>query len=276
MHRLQVVRELKRDALGRVELLQRDQELFVRRVACGGRIPGSGLAARLLLARERRALGVLEGLPGVPVLVEDPELAAAPGADGARPAARDVLVRTWIAGEPLHRAARLHEDFFDHADRLVAAAHERGVCHNDLHKEQNLVVGADGYPALIDFQLASCHAPGVGRGRRFCARTAEDFRHLQKHRRRYTRDGRGPASQLTGGTGHGLRRAPLSTFWRRFVKPVYIRVTRDLLRTRDGEERRSSSGPWPEWGPPMGPRPGLISSLPRQGQRSAQLHEVRE
>ena len=70
----QVVRELKRDALGRVELLRRDQALFVRRVACGGRIPGSGWAARLLLARERRALSALAGLPGVPRLVDDCEL----------------------------------------------------------------------------------------------------------------------------------------------------------------------------------------------------------
>ena len=41
--------------------------------------------------------------------------------------------------------------------------------------------------------------------------------------------------------------------WRRFGKPVYVLVTRRLLRTRDGEERRPSSGPWPEWSEPLGP-----------------------
>jgi hypothetical protein len=34
---------------------------------------------------------------------------------------------------------------------------------------------------------------------------------------------------------------------------VYEFVTRRLLRTRDGEARRATSGPWPEWTAPLGP-----------------------
>ena len=68
------MRILKRDAFGRVELVSLStgtdgEKLAIRRVACGGRIPGSALVARVLLAREARALRVLAADPpqaGVP------------------------------------------------------------------------------------------------------------------------------------------------------------------------------------------------------------------
>ena len=116
------------------------------------------------------------------------------------------------------------------------------------------MVGDDGRPALIDFQLASVHAM---RGPRFATRCHEDLRHLQKHRRRYTRDGRAPHGVAQEGAGAGRERRPLSKAWRRFGKPVYLFVTRSLLRTKDGEARRDSAGPWPTWGAAIGPkRPG--------------------
>ena len=246
---------LKQDSFGRVErLMGPGGELCLRRVAVGGRIPGSGQVARLLLGRERRALAALRGLEGVPQLLEDEEAAAAASLDGRVPPRGAVVVRQWLAGEALHRASRLNEDFFDHLDELVEAVHLRGVCHNDLHKEQNIVVGEDGFPWLIDFQLASVHR---GAGRRVESRRRDDLRHVQKHRRRYTRDGRGPvAAGAAHGRGLGVRRSPLALLWRRLGKPVYNAVTRGLLRTRDGEERRDSSGPWPRWEGPLGPRGG--------------------
>ncbi|MCP3917264.1 MAG: phosphotransferase [bacterium] len=246
-----MLRELKRDALGRVELLEGPGGRVVRRVACGSRIPGSRWAARHLMERERRALQSLGGMDAVPHLPEGSQAAAVPSADGRPPRAADVLVRSYIAGEPLHRASTLPVDFFDRLDELVQLVHARGVCHNDLHKEQNVVVRADGRPALIDFQLASYHASG---SRKFAARVHDDLRHVQKHRRRYTRDGRGPeAAGVAHGAGLGKRRTLIARAWRRGVKPVYVFVTRRLLRTRDGEERRPSSGPWPEWVEPVGP-----------------------
>jgi serine/threonine protein kinase len=135
----------------------------------------------------------------------------------------------------------------------VHALHARGVCHNDLHKEQNVLVDPEGRPKLVDFQLASCHAR---RGRLFASRAREDLRHVEKHRRRYTRLGRGPQGgpEPSSGAGRDLRRSWLARTWRRLGKPVYVFVTRSLLRTRDGEERRPSSGPWPLWTEPIGRR----------------------
>jgi RIO-like serine/threonine protein kinase len=243
---------LKRDALGRVEREERDGRVRVRRVACGGRAPGSAWVARRLLARERRALLALAERAELEGLVPRVE---ADGASGA------VLVRSWIAGVPLSRAESLPVDFFDRLDRLVERVHAAGVCHNDLHKEQNVLVRPDGRPALVDFQLASVHR---ARTRAFESRARDDLRHVQKHRRRYLALGRGPAgaagsdpeadarARIERGLGHGLGRSPLAWLWRRLAKPVYRFVTRGLLGTRDGEERRPSSGPWPRWTPPAG------------------------
>jgi len=229
---------LKSDALGRVErVVAADGSVRVRRVACGGGIPGSRFVARRLLARERRALETLAGVAGVPRILE-----IAPG----------ILERSWIEGAPLSRAEALPEDFFDRLDDLVREIHARGVCHNDLHKEQNVLVAADGWPALLDFQLASVHRPG---SRFLASRALDDLRHVEKHRRRYTRDGRGPRGILVScGAGHGIPRSPVALVWRRTVKPAYVFVTRRILGTRDGEPRRESSGPWPSWAPPLRPR----------------------
>ncbi|MDP6740498.1 MAG: phosphotransferase [Planctomycetota bacterium] len=242
-----IITELKSDLLGSVELLGRGEERVVRRLATGSRLPGSALLARHLMARERRSLGVLTGLAGVPRVV-DPEPWASL-AEGKR--AASILLREHISGEPLHRARVLPRDFFDLLDGLVLALHEHGVCHNDLHKEQNILVQSDGRPALIDFQLASVHA---GQGALFRSRVQDDLRHLQKHRRRYTRDGRGPVGEPEQlGPFHGLPRTGTSALWRRTGKPLYLLLTRGLLKTRDGEERRPSSGPWPEWTDALGP-----------------------
>ncbi|MEO0652176.1 MAG: serine/threonine protein kinase [Planctomycetota bacterium] len=225
-------RVLKRDGLGRVELVPRDGEWVIARVACGGRLPGSGLVARQLLARERRALERLDGLERFPRWL---------GGSGSRGE------RSWIEGQPLHLATALPRDFFALLRSLVEDLHGRGVCHNDLHKEQNILVRPDGRPALIDFQLASVHRR---RGRTYRARCHDDLRHVRKHELRYERQGR-PKRPDERGRVALPKRSPLAAVWRRSGKPLYNFVTRRLLRTRDGEERRPSSGPWPVWTEPL-------------------------
>ena len=241
----QVDRVLKEDTFGRVERLTSEGERLTRRVASGGSVPLSGVIARYLARREQRALAHLTGSCGAPCVASDEAAASAEGPDGRAPKRSDVFLRTWIDGVPLPLATKLPADFFDLLDGLVSELHARGVCHNDLHKEPNIIVTPDGRPALIDFQLASVHAE---RGRSFRSRAAEDERHIHKHRTRYTCDGRGPTETSEGGLGRGRRRRPLSFVWRRFGKPVYLLITRVLLRTRDGaEDFRPSTGPWPEW-----------------------------
>ncbi len=260
--------EWKRDALGYVDLVEVDGLRVVRRVVT--RRPGWAQAARLLARREARALAHLAAFPAlagrVPAslargLAE--RAAAVPDVRGAVPRETDVFVRGFLAGVPLHRAEWLPYTFFAELTELVEALHAAGVCHNDLHKEQNVLVLPSGAPALIDLQLASVH-PGFDRS--FRVRCHEDLRHVQKHQRRYTRDGRGPA-ELAVPSAARLPRRPLARAWRRLGKPLYELLTRRVLGTRDGEERRPSSGPWPRFGgpgeaPPGAPESTTASPLP--------------
>jgi hypothetical protein len=237
---------LKSDAFGRVELFERGGQRVVRRVACGGAAPLSRVVARALLRRERKALRALGALEGVPRLLE------------ATPAA-DVLERTHLDGEPLHRARELPIDFFERLEALVRALHARGVAHNDLHKEQNIIVGPGGAPGLIDFQLASVHARS---SRTLARRASDDLRHVAKHRRRYLRFARvadpavAPARELLDSPPRAPQRRGVALVWRRTAKPLYNLLTRRVLGRRDGEERRETAGEWPVWTPARATRRG--------------------
>ncbi len=244
---MQVPELHKRDQFGRVERVTIGAVNCARRVASGSALPFSGWIARRLLARERRALRELAGLEGIPREREG--------------GTAEVLIRDWVEGVPLSRAGSLPADFFENLDLLVAAVHARGVCHNDLHKEANVLLGDDGFPWLIDFQLASVHASG---DRAFDTRRREDLRHVEKHRRRYTRDGRGPSGVETRGAGAGIARSELARAWRRLGKPLYMAITRGVLRSRDGGDgQRHPTGPWPTWTPASGSRAPAPS--PRSG-----------
>jgi len=243
MEQPKVIRELKRDELGRIELMDGPRGRLIRRVACGGAMPGSRLLARRLMARERDSLQRVSALGGVARIVDDRAYEAAISIDGRAPRAKDVLLRSWLGGVPLYEATELALNFFDLLDELTRELHRQGVCHNDLHKEQNILVQEDGYPALLDFQLASLHATG---GKQFQKRALEDLRHLQKHRRRYTRDGRGPEG-ASEGAGHGLKRGLLARAWRRTGKPIYNLIVHRLARKGASEPRRESHDAFPTW-----------------------------
>jgi hypothetical protein len=234
----QVVRVLKQDLLGRVELVRAGPSLCVRRDVRRGGFPPARWIACALLARERAALRALAGLEGVARLC----------ADGN--AGRGTLLRSWIPGSPLSEARELPRDYFERLEELVRALHARGVCHNDLHKEGNVLVGDDGYPALVDFQLASVHPR---RTRTFEVRAEEDLRHVWKHRSVYLR-ALGEPDPLADAP---LRRSWLAATWRRLGKPLYNRLARSrALRgpLASGETRRGKDGPWPRWSAPVGPR----------------------
>ncbi len=219
---------------------------------------GWGYVASLLARREQRALHTLRDR-GVTEIAGSSALSpqvmgealTLPTLAGEMPRKGRVFVRPFADGLPLHRAESLPLDFFDLLEESVRGLHFAGVCHNDLHKEQNIVVAPDGRPVLIDFQLATRHPKREGRWYR--ARCRDDVRHIQKHRRRYTRDGRGPEA-LRVADAERIPRRGIALLWMKTGKPLYKFITRKILRTRDGEEIRASSGPWPRWTDPIGER----------------------
>jgi hypothetical protein len=74
--------------------------------------------------------------------------------------------------------------FFPMLEALLRRVHQRGIAYVDLHKRENILVGEDGRPYLIDFQI-SLQLPlrgPVGALLRLLQRC--DTYHLAKHLRR--------------------------------------------------------------------------------------------
>lgn len=128
---------------------------------------------RYLAWREARAYGRLADVPNVPRLL------GRVGATG--------LAHAYAEGEPLKKTARVPDEFFDALGEAIGALNARGVAYVDLNKPQNVIVGADGRPYLIDFQIhfdARAWWPrALGRAllRRF---HAADAYHVLKHKAR--------------------------------------------------------------------------------------------
>jgi RIO-like serine/threonine protein kinase len=127
----------------------------------------------------------------------------------------------------MHLARPAEPGYFAAAMRLLQQIHRAGVVHNDLAKEPNILVDQNGDPAFIDFQLAWFNRQ---RGRLFRILGREDVRHLLKHKRTYCRD------HLTRREHNILANpATLSVLWMKTVKPLYLFITRRILRWSDRE-----------------------------------------
>lgn len=205
---------LKADTFGRILLMQGADGPYVRRDLEAGPY-WLRPVARALARREARALAALDGLPATPRLL---------GFDGRR------LDRSFMAGAAMFQAPP-HGDlaYFRQARRLLQQLHRRGMAHNDLAKEANWLVRADGSPGIIDFQLAVL-GPARSRWMRLLAR--EDLRHLLKHKRTYCPQAITPVERRVL-----KRRSWVRQLWFATGKPVYRFVTRKLLRWRDNEGR---------------------------------------
>lgn len=203
---------LKKDLFGSVSLQQGPDGPRVVRSAADSR-PWARWLARRLLAREARSLAGLEGIDGVPKLLQ---------------VERDSLQRSWIDGAPMHTAGPAQDTaYFRDAARLLSRMHRRCVAHNDLAKEPNWLVTPDGRPAIVDLQLG-WYAPRRGLLFRLAGR--EDLRHLLKHKRTYC------PQALTTREREILERPALpSRIWMRTGKKVYLAITRGVLGWSDRE-----------------------------------------
>jgi hypothetical protein len=171
-----------------------------------------GLALHLF-SRERRALSLARDLNVGPRLLWAGERA---------------LVRGFIDGVALH-LAKPHGDvaYFRSAKQALRRLHRAGICHNDLAKEQNWLVGRDGRAYLTDFQLAACFKR---RSRLFRIAAYEDLRHLLKHKRSYA------PSALTPKERKILaRKSVVASVWLKSGKKVYQAITRGLFNFTDRE-----------------------------------------
>jgi RIO-like serine/threonine protein kinase len=139
-----------------------------------------GWAGRLMANREVRHYTLLQDMPNVPRLL---------GRVGD-----SAFAHSWVEGNDLlDQKDRLPDDFFDRLDALVREVHGRGMAYVDMNKPDNVLIGTDGRPVLIDFQIS--WAPDLGHWplrffrRRFLSILQQsDLYHVTKLKRRYRPD----------------------------------------------------------------------------------------
>jgi hypothetical protein len=178
-------------------------------------------AGRLMADREIRHYRLLQDLDGVPRLL---------GRVG-----KSAFAHSWVEGDDLlDRKDRLPDDFFDRLEALVAAVHAHGMAYVDMNKPDNVLVGGDGRPALVDFQIS--WAPRPSRGplgrikRRLLAMFQEaDRYHVRKLKRLYrpdlmTAEERAAGKERPWFLGlHRVVGAPLRDLRRKFLEWVGAR-----------------------------------------------------
>lgn len=169
---------------------------------------------QLAAAYEAAVLGCLQGLPGVPRLRDMPPETA--------------LARDFIKGRPLQKDMQVSEEFFPLLMELLAGMHARGVACVDLEKSENILVGDDGRPYLMDFQIAF-HVPRRFLGETTLARLVRrrlqqsDTYHALKHFRRVRPD------LLSAGEMANSRRKPWSVRTANLLTAPWRKLRRWML-----------------------------------------------
>lgn len=178
------------DRFERTSILKHDSWAATAVYACGLRLVACKLnrvqpifllpmawLGRWLASRELWFLRTLQGIRGIPAgyAVDSVEGNPLPHA----------VAHDFIAGQPLSLVTVLPNGFFDRLRELLQQLHARRVAYIDLHKQENVIVGDDGLPHLIDFQI-SVHLPKYwGLRSLFQSLAVSDLYHLDKHRRRW-------------------------------------------------------------------------------------------
>ena len=133
---------------------------------------------RFLRNREVRLYRAVADLDGIPALI------------GTIPPTG--FLHDYVRGHPLGRDEVVADAFFDELESLLAAVHARGIAYVDLNKRQNILMGDDGRPYLIDFQI-SFDVPVTGFRRWLLSPILRrlqraDWYHFAKHKRRLRPD----------------------------------------------------------------------------------------
>lgn len=172
---------------------------------------------RLLARREHYFLQTLAGVRGIPRVFDHVI------ADGRT--CPHAVAHEFVPGTPLSLSQKLRGDFFSNVEALLGQLHSKRIAYVDLHKQENVIVGDDGHPYLIDFQVSvqlpsSRWATPLFRMLRDC-----DLYHVDKHRWIH---GQPPASMKSRPRPWwlGLHRSfavPLRTLRRRFLVAIGVR-----------------------------------------------------
>ncbi len=184
-------------------------------------------AGRFLAQREIKLYRTAQGLAGVPRFIGT---YAATG-----------FMHAFVPGRPLRRREYVSDTFFDELLALLRALHARHIAYVDLNKRENILVGDDGRPYLIDFQI-SLLLPPVGWRRlgpvRWLLKRFQqaDYYHYLKHKRRSRPD------LLTADETRVLSRLSIWIRVHRWVARPLTQLRRGILRRLHATEDVSVAG----------------------------------
>jgi len=134
-------------------------------------------------------------------------------------------LRAYVAGHPLSRERPVPDGFWSRLDAAMREVHRRDVAYVDSNKPENVLVGDDGQPYLIDFQIAWGRRRGLGLGTWWLARLQHaDRYHMLKHKRRFSPDSMTPEELASVRRRSALIRA------HRVLNRPYLAMRRRLFR----------------------------------------------
>jgi len=138
---------LKHDTFAATALYQHEHDRIIckfNRTRAFTGVPATWLG-RALAGREQDALERLRGIKGIPEPRGPIHLAGR--------LQRHVTAHAYIPGQPLTGSEALEDDFFPRLERIIRQIHSRDMAHVDLSKRENLLLGENGRPHLLDFQI---------------------------------------------------------------------------------------------------------------------------
>jgi serine/threonine protein kinase len=103
---------------------------------------------------------------------------------------RTAFVHAYVEGRPLSRNRPVPDGFFAQLFALLDQLHRRDIAYVDTNKPENILLGDDGRPHLIDFQISwDLHMRWLPLNRWILHRLQqEDLYHIRKHHRRLRPD----------------------------------------------------------------------------------------
>lgn len=201
-------------AVGFYDALDGDADRAVLKVARTTAFYGFPLRwlGRWLCRRETRMYRRLAGVRGVPALL------GRVGPTG--------YAHAYVPGRPLTRGVEVPDGFFDDLDALLGELHRRELAYTDLNKPENVLLGDDGRPWLIDFQVAwdaELRWTWWWGWTSFWAFRRADHYHALKHKRRLRPD------ELTDAERVAVERGPLPVRAHRALSRPYFAVRKRLF-----------------------------------------------
>ena len=151
------------------------------------------------------------------------------------------FIHEYIEGHELHKGEQVADDFFETLYAAIDTIHQRKMAYVDLEKCENVLVGDDGKPYLIDFQIAY-HLPRKYGGElwpiRWLRRRLQqsDLYHLRKLQRRTRPD------QLSEQELRESYRKPVHVRAHAFVTRPFTLLRRRILNRLDPRRKSGERG----------------------------------